>query len=153
MEGVECGQSQTLENGRAVLPVDGIISKGTDHFSVTAQIAGQGSPARKIINLPKEEKKKEEDKPPEAAEFIVDPTRIGNKIILLARVVDEKGNNMKGVRLTLVEDSEVKHKKTDTYGNFLYSFELKPDEEREIAIYADGFAEEFRRTFKGRRIK
>jgi len=103
--------------------------------------------------LPRPEKKREE-KPieAEAAEFIVDPTRVGNKITLLARVIDEKGKGVKEVQLSFVENSKVAHLKTDDYGNYCHSFILGEEEEREIAIYADGFAEEFRRTFKGRRI-
>jgi len=139
------------EHGRVLYEVEfSTISKSV---SVEARQTGFNTRSPRITRiLPWPERKKENEKSAEAAEFIVDPTRIGNKITLLARVVDENGKDMKDVQLTLIENSRVEHPKTDEYGKFLYSFELSPSEEKEITIYANGFFEEFRRTFKGRSV-
>lgn len=100
------------------------------------------------------EKEKKEGKKQVPAELIVDPTRVGNKINLFIRIVDEENRGIKDAKITIVSGRRVITERTDEDGEYLYKFNLRPDEEREIAVYAAGYGDRgFRRTFRGRRIK
>lgn len=150
LNGVDFGApAQTDDdNGRVPILFQG-IPLDAKVVTVEAQVVGTAHRYRKVVSLP-EEPKKSVGVP---AELVVDPTRIGNKITIFARVVDEEGRGVPRTKITVVDGVNVGTVPTDEDGEYILSFELQPHEEREIAIYVAGYGDEgHRQTFKWRRI-
>lgn len=141
--------TQTDDNGRAQIDIQSIDSNAK-RISIEAQVVGQATRARKIIELPK----KETSKKSTPAELTVDPRRLGNEINLFILVTDEERRGVPNARLSIVDGHTVTHPSTDETGEYLHpTINLRPDKEREIGIYVAGFGDKgFCRTFKGRKI-
>lgn len=147
VNGVVFGQpTQTDDNGRAQIGIWN-IDFNAKRITVEAQLVGQASRARKIMDLPKTESQSSAV----PAELSVDPRRLGNEINLFVLVTDEKRRGVKNARLTIVDGHQVTHPSTDENGEYLHSITLQPNEEREIGVYVAGFGDKgFTRTFKGK---
>ncbi len=141
--------TQTDDNGRAQIDIQGLDSSAK-RISIEAQVVGQATRGRKIIEL----SKKEGAKKSTPAELSVTPRRIGNEINFFVIVTDEEKQGVKNTHLTIIDGHLVTHPSTDETGEYLHSIKLKPDEEREIGIYVAGYGDKgFCQTFRGREEK
>lgn len=139
----------TDSNGRIGFHFTGIMLD-EQQISVEAQIAGTPSRTRVIIPAPR----KPSPSKREPFELVVSPQRVGNRILLIVRVVDEENHGIPGTKLTIIDSSLTNPEITehlDEDGEFVYRFELCSGEEREIAIYTAGYGDSgYRQTFRGR---
>ncbi len=142
INGIECGRSQSTENGRAILPVDGIIAKDAKRFTVSAQTAVQLAPAREVIVLPAEDKKKEEDA---AVRIAIVATRedTENLFATMARL-DKKGKGNPG-RITYV-DCHPKTVDTDELGIAEFTIPVQ-DKKRRVLFFPTEFPQKRIRVY------
>lgn len=138
----------TDHNGRASYFFFG-LTLDQPALTVEAQLAGTPFRARMIISAPA--KKEPEKQIP--YELLVKPTRVGNRITFMIRVVDETDRNIPKSKITIV-DSNIPNPQTfwtDEDGEYLHTIDLVSEKEREIRVYAAGFGEGISMTFRGRR--
>ncbi len=152
LDGVDYGGPVSLSpQGRVMKEIVGLTAGKAYNFGALLYgTSASVSEPRLMPALPQEKQKK---KTP--AELVVDPARVGNKISLFLRVLDEEKEGVPLAKLTIVDSKKgIQIKKTDERGEFEYKIALEEDEEREIQIVVAGYGDQsFRRTFRGRRLE
>ena len=134
-------------NGRVSYDFAG-LPLAIDQIAVEAQLGG--TPFRARIIIPALKKKELEKQVP--YELLAKPTRVGNRITFMIRVVDQNECNIPKSKITII-DSDIPNPQTfwtDEDGEYLHTVDLVPEKEKEISVYAAGFGEGVSMTFRGR---